>query len=433
MWDPKNRPTSKQALEHEFFTEAHDPLRPKSSTARLLGRKQSEVSFKSTREAVESPTLNTKPSWFRRSLIGRESMPALPQHEPSKPEPVPKPQPQPQVAAPPKPRPLPSKRSTWVNPTPTAAPMPILPTIKPVSPVQNKVTAQARPEPPREEKKKVGRQLSLNSQVNHYPDPEKGLAATRSPISPLSAHRESFFSHLRKRARRFSGRNITNEDLEAAQPWSNRSSLMVDPIASNLGNNDFTDLDKALQNVRYSLEGPNEPRPLPAVPSQSGLLKRQHSTGPPPEPAGVYRKPVPAPQSRYETPEEEDELLDEALNSAHLAATRLSQPSRGDERKLRSVRSLRETNLPAQTIYMPRQSDAIMAAYPTPSPSAKRNSVIFGQDITNSISHTAPLPIAKKRQETDQVNALWPTPPYDENEWGAAAAASIFAAGMAHR
>src|SRR5271168_2913736 len=81
MWDPKNRPTSRQALDHEFFADAVDPLRPKSSS-RLLGRKQSDLSFKS-KESADPPTVSLRPSWFRRSLVARDSAPAVPQHVPN--------------------------------------------------------------------------------------------------------------------------------------------------------------------------------------------------------------------------------------------------------------------------------------------------------------------------------------------------------------
>jgi serine/threonine protein kinase len=46
LWDPRARPTSAQALAHEYFQDAVDPLRLKSSSSRLLGRKQSELSNK---------------------------------------------------------------------------------------------------------------------------------------------------------------------------------------------------------------------------------------------------------------------------------------------------------------------------------------------------------------------------------------------------
>ena len=136
MWDPKNRPTSLQAMEHEFFTDAVDPLRPKSSS-RLLGRKHSDLSFRA-KDGVETPVITSKPSWFRRSLIARESAPAVPQHDTSVHHPQATVQQQPSKA-----RPQAGKRATWQGTSTTAAPMPILPSIKPISPVPHAVNAQA--------------------------------------------------------------------------------------------------------------------------------------------------------------------------------------------------------------------------------------------------------------------------------------------------
>ncbi|KKY34571.1 putative cmgc rck mak protein kinase [Diaporthe ampelina] len=77
MWDPKNRPTSTQTLQHEYFADAVDPLRPKSSASRMLGRKPSEIGR--SKDAATPPT-SSKPSWFRKSLIGRtDSNEAVPQ------------------------------------------------------------------------------------------------------------------------------------------------------------------------------------------------------------------------------------------------------------------------------------------------------------------------------------------------------------------
>src|SRR3954469_19987125 len=84
LWDPRARPTSTQALQHEFFQDAFDPLRLKSSSSRLLGRKQSELSGKDSPDA--SPSLSSKTSsWLRRSLVARESAPAVPQHTTTQP------------------------------------------------------------------------------------------------------------------------------------------------------------------------------------------------------------------------------------------------------------------------------------------------------------------------------------------------------------
>ena len=453
MWDPKSRPTSKQALDHEYFADAVDPLRPKSSTTRLLGRKRSDLSFKS-KDANEQPTLSTKPSWFRRSLIARDSAPAVPQHDPSvKPMLVPSTY-ESETAGTSKSRPVVNKRSTWAHgTTPTVgAPMPILPSIRPISPLSNAVTAQAsgrvrpggdvRPAvaPPGEEKaKKIGRQLSLTSRGNPY---------------ALSAHREGFFSHLRKRARRFSGRHgVTSphaEDLEAnaaIAPWTNKSPVVGEPNAPDFGSNkDFTDLDKALQSVRYSLEHPvSDGRLLPSIPTQASDMKRDHSvthatSGPVGEPSSTTT-PISSrtrralqitshPLHRYETPEEEDELLDEALNSANAASCRLAQSSIAGEEKRQVVITRKEKNHPPGPGIQTTSNGPVSAAYPTPSPSAKRNGVRFGHEST-----TPSQPVAINRQcpEVEHVDAQWPTPPYEENEWAASAAASIFAAGMAYR
>ena len=187
MWDPKTRPTSTQALAHEFFTDAVDPLRPKSSASRILGRKHSELGYRLSKDSAEiTPTssTSTKPSWFRKSLIGRaDSTNPLPQNigkesVASRPLPV--------HAATlddiqlAKTRPQAGKRSTWTNGPSNVAPMPILPTIKPISPLSDTVTAQAssrtssyndayhgagQRNPTIDDKvaKKIGRQLSVAS------------------------------------------------------------------------------------------------------------------------------------------------------------------------------------------------------------------------------------------------------------------------------
>jgi meiosis induction protein kinase IME2/SME1 len=476
MWDPKNRPTSTQALDHEYFADAMDPLRPKSSTSRLLGRKQSDLSFKSSRETNESPALSSKSSWFRRSLIARDSAPAVPQHDPNAKAIHTSSNLESDTTASSKSRPIVNKRSTWANGAPPTigAPMPILPSIRAISPLSNTVTAQAsgrvqvggnvRPaamsNTGEEKAKKIGRQLSMNSHGNHYGDGqvERGLNGARSPLSPMSAQKESFLSHLRKRARRFSGRHgVTSpqaDDLEAnvaSEPWSSRSSFVGDTSVPEVGSgNDFTELDRALQSVRYSLEhSTNEPRALPVIPAPASNLKRHHSlrqanagreaetstTGIVTPISSRTRRALQMtshPVHRYETPEEEDELLDEVLTSAHAAASRLAQFSTKEEekKKHRSVLRQKDDNQQsASKIQMPGDG-SVSAAYPTPSPSAKRNGVLFGQEASTP-SH--PVAISSKRPDFDHADPQWPTPPYEENEWGAAAAASIFAAGLVYR
>src|SRR5947199_6154344 len=113
-----------------------------------------------------------------------------------------------------------------------------------------------------EKSKKIGRQLSVNSHGNHYADlhrqeAERSLNGGGPLMSPPYGQKESFFSHLRKRARRLSGRHgftsPSGDDVEAnagAPQWSNRSSMVVDSIIESSNQNDFSEIDRALQNVR---------------------------------------------------------------------------------------------------------------------------------------------------------------------------------------
>ena len=490
MWDPKNRPTSFQAMNHEYFADAIDPLtRPKSSTPRLLGRKQSGYDHRASKEQSDGPTLASRPSWFRKSLIGRESVPVVPQHSNPQlmspnPSPINHSSTTPVVTESSKFRPNASKRATWSN-GPTAslgAPMPILPSIRPISPLSNAVTAQARSttiaeeqekarsnDVPTPEKKKIGRQLSLASHGNHYGDLHRGdgEGSISSLMSPTSSQKEGFFSHLRKRARRLSGRNQLpmspkHDDIEAnagCGPWSsNRSSMVVDPIAANPPppRNDFTELDKALQNVRYSLDASSQPGQSPQP-----QLQRQNSTNAAPVNAGpqrsgsLSRRPVPRPgddgssgagpgpissrtrralhlsshpTQRYETPDEEEELLNEALNGMQKAVHGMDKSRKVENDVGRNA--LAQKDLNRQALHNSISAARMTDPYPTPSPSAKRNGILFTDALM--ARPATPNSLAWQRSK-ENSNAMCPTPPYEENEWAASAAASIFAASSSFR
>ena len=545
MWDPKTRPTSTQALAHEYFTDAVDPLRPKSSASRILGRKQSDLSRSSKDPATTTPT-STKQSWFRKSLIGRSepistptsvndpsgaiskepavsstpvstigNQPAVaaapvaaesvPAHVPSQvyhqqqiptrvPVPShvsvasPAPAPSGHVSAIAGPRPLPdnpnasidaasvmpkvrpaattSKRTTWTNGPSNVAPMLILPTVKPVTPMSDAVTAQAAHNRipiyndayanatgryDDKAPKKIGRQLSVASSTNHYAElhrqqAELALTGNSGLVSPPSAHKESFFSHLRKRARRFSGRNQAPispayDEVEAQAgcgPWaSNRSSMIMDqqqqsgymPMAVPVQAPAPLPKDGAYDALSYST--------IPAHGSATNLttsvsvgvsagmslsnasnLKRHHSL-PHHHPRSVDSLHVAArgaPISsrtrraqatqgvhQYDAPDEEDELLDEALTSTQRAMTRLEKDGKPALRQ--SVSNVAMSN-----------------PYPTPSPSASGHNVLFA-DGTEAVT-PKPLDLSKKTSDYK-----WPTPPYDESDWAASASASIWAAG----
>ncbi|KAL1965545.1 hypothetical protein VTN77DRAFT_5629 [Rasamsonia byssochlamydoides] len=462
MWDPKNRPTTTQALNHEYFADAVDPLRPKSSASRLLGRKLSEKSFKSpSKEASDSPALSTKSSWFRRSLIGRSESPAsvTEQDQQARP-PVVSYNTMPEVQAS-KGRSVTNKRATWAN----GAPMPILPSIRPVSPLSNAVTAQANSslahandhtggnpdEAGKSSTKKIGRQLSVNSHGNHYADlhrqeAEKALNGIGGGANPSTTQKESFFSHLRKRARRLSGRNqaaAANYDVEAnagCVPWSNRSSMALDSVMDTKSTG-FSELDKALQNVKYDDDSATLPAQLTTA-SNHTPSKRQSM------PQGSIRSMTDSPTSiastngpvssrtrralqmathpvhRYETPEEEDELLDEVLLSTTKAAKRLAQKYDED-----STSSLYKDD----SLHSTLASDsgrALPNPYPTPSPSAKCNGISFGESEMTPVRRTD---VGDGKAEDDSMTRQWPTPPYEENEWASTVAASILATGSTYR
>lgn len=453
MWDPKNRPTSTQALAHEYFADAVDPLRPKSSASRMLGRKQSDLS-RGKDSAASTPT-SSKPSWFRKSLIGRsESSDVVVAPQPT-PKEVPAPAPAPAPPRPPisvLPEPVPakpkapaSKRTTWTNGPSNVAPMPILPTIRPISPLSDAVTAQAKTQSynnayanavnrhahgDEKSSKKIGRQLSVTSSTNHYAElhrqqAERALNGNSGLASPPSAHKEGFFSHLRKRARRFSGRHQTPisptyDDIEAQAgcgPWaSQRSSMIIDshqiapvPIAKDT----YESLDRTLQ---QTVDIPPAPSAHHSVSTSN--LKRHHSLphnqprsvdnlmhaarGGGPISSRTRRAQATQGVHQYDAPDEEDELLDEVLTSTHRAMKRMEK----DPKSLRQSTS----NL------------ALSNPYPTPSPSASGHAMLFG-DGKEAVT---PKPLNLNKKTTEYK---WPTPPYDESDWAASASASIWAAG----
>lgn len=454
MWDPRNRPTTAQALSHEYFADAVDPLRPKSSASRLIGRKMSEKSFKpyAPEKPSDIPALTSKPSWFRRSLVLRSDNAAPVGESDSFVRPpavsyntVPEVQTSSKVR--------PAKRATWAN----GAPMPILPSIRPVSPLSNAVTAQANSSlahgsednavvrvDENGKSKKVGRQLSLNSHGNHYADlhrqeAERALNGLSGGSSTTTTQKESFFSHLRKRARRLSGRNqasstsaSANYDIEAnagCSPWPNRSSVVLDAGAVETKTGDISEMDKTQQGLKY---GTNAAENLaPQITSIANQVSSKRQSVPQVPARSMTESPVPGiggpissrtrralqmtshPVHRYETPEEEDELLDEVLHSADNAARRLAQHYDSE-----SVLSMYRDE--HRLTHLVNDSTRTLNPYPTPSPSSKRDGVSFG-DIENT-----PIRQLDVTKMIDSPSARqWPTPPYGEQEWASSVANSI--------
>ena len=483
MWDPRSRPTSSQAMKHEYFADAVDPLRPKSSTSRLLGRKQHNEN-KPQRDSGDGPQLSSKPSWFRKSIISKDNAPAVPMHDSSRQLVSPRPTPihantvAETTTTASKPRPFASKRATWTNSTIPAAgaPMPILPSIRPISPLSDAVTAQAsmRPIEPvqassiaatdQKNSKKIGRQLSVTSNGNHYADnhrqeAERALNGTRDITSPGGSQKEGFFSHLRKRARRLSGRpqGPTVSDIEAnagCGPWqTNRGSMtidagmIVDPIFKNEMNPG--ELEKVLQSPGQLVDSSPSSSIPPSHKSNQGYVgsnlqsvpQRHPSIGKPRLGEGSTTSGVTPisnrtrralqqstnPSQMYETPDEQDELLHEALHSASRASKgmdRWNQP--GESQRI----AMAHKDVNQQPLKYSPVEPTSSNPYPTPSPSAKRDSALYRENLM--AEPATPLNINRMRPKED-IAPKWPTPPYEENEWAAAAAASIFAAGSIYQ
>lgn len=496
MWDPRSRPTSAQAMNHEYFADAVDPLRPKSSTTRLLGRKHASIEAKSNSESVDRPSLSSKSSWFRKSII-RDTGPAVPQSNAKTPSESPHSPPvhaglvhantssNINVATTTSTRPFASKRATWTNGvTPSiGAPMPILPSIRPISPISDAVTAQAHSRlaangasaspnassvADSKSSKKIGRQLSVASNGNHYADyhrqeAERALNGNRDSMSPSGYQKESFFSHLRKRARRLSGRpqaplSPNSDDVEAnagCGPWqSNRSSMIVDAaMLDSAVKKNASDNDRSFPNARLVDASPspsasqvqkgNHTQP-PHVLSSNSERHQTLSQGQPSRSvdttnaagASAGSGPIssrtrralhmsPQPAQMYETPDEEDELLHDAL-SAQKVTKGQDQRKRAEDDSYRTLVSKEKARQPLQQSAINQVS---LNPYPTPSPSAKRDGILFSQNLMEK--PITPLNISKVRRKED-VHPEWPTPPYEENEWAASAAASIFAAGLVY-
>jgi len=180
----------------------------------------------------------------------------------------------------------------------------------------------------------------------------------------------------------------------------------------------YESLDKALRDVQNNLDS-RPPVPPSHQISPTSTLKRHHSL--PQHQArsvdnliGAARGgPISSRTRRaqathgvhqYEAPDEEDELLDEALTSTQRAVKRMEQ---NQNKPLRQSAS----------------NIGLMNPYPTPSPSANGNQVLFAD------GHEAvtPRPLDLNKKTDNQYK--WPTPPYEESEWAASAAASIWAAG----
>lgn len=357
--------------------------------------------------------------------------------------------------------------------------MPILPSIRPISPFSDSVTAQAHRRMSNHDpskivesasrestktSKKVGRQLSVASNGNHYSDlhrsdAERASNGNRDSMSPNGYQKEGFFSHLRKRARRLSGRpqaplSPNSDDLEATAgcgPWpSNRSSMILDstmesPMKKYLADNEKTfllgrhgaevvaspnvsQLHKGASAYVANSASPGSERHHPVPQGQAArtletLNASNASSGPVSSRTRRALHMSTQPVQMYETPDEKDELRHDAFDGAPTGAIDMDRCKRFEDDKYHHTPT--HEDKPRYLSHHASNHGALSSPYPTPSPSARRDGVLFNSSL--AIEPASPLSIPKAAR-TEDLHPKWPTPPDEENEWAAAAAASIFAA-----
>jgi meiosis induction protein kinase IME2/SME1 len=139
----------------------------------------------------------------------------------------------------------------------------------------------------------------------------------------------------------------------------------------------------------------------------------------------------------YETPDEEDELLDEALTVTQKAMKRLERPS-ADYLRPVAVDGLSMgmgqglTVTPQRKTLRQTQSKPNVSStnpYPTPSPTGLPTvGASYAQGTSPSVQQAARMESQRKAGAVEGPRK-WPTPPYEGSEWSSSALGDIWAAG----
>jgi len=287
--------------------------------------------------------------------------------------------------------------------------------------------------------KKLTRQLSMASCASQHADARQEADSALYGTSPAAAlPKEGFFSHLRKKARRISGRYVSaGDDVEAnagSGRWPNNKYATIGAGQDALDpstNPDFADLDKKLQTVKQNLEAVFK-APSNTVPrrplQQSKSNPMLNTTRPKPFKWGTQRDLSPDnngytlqnPLNPRNSPIEADSI-GIAITTAHAAAMDLDKRNEAT-----NAMSVNPRNYDTPLLDSALKNMTVTAPYPTPlhtGASGGGATVGFGAygkgvDIAdNSIQ-------AKRNAAMDP----FPTPP-DDHEWAQAAAAGIFAVG----
>jgi len=499
-WDPDQRPTATDAMHHQYFADALDPVRPKSAaSSRMLGRKTPDHEMpQDPRDSNHTLTSRTS-SWFRKSLNAKDHAPAI-QHQPvlraESPVRQSPPKPEPAVQPPADSRPAAVKRATWsIGASQYGAPMPFLPAIKPISPVPIAVHAQAQESfnsPAREEPTAtLTRQLSMLSQRTstsdlHRHEAERvlnGRRSRRNLVSPSATQKDGFFSHLRKRTRRWSGKpgmpaTPRDDDLEAGDfghaTWHPTPQSMLPSLQTAMAptsTTDFGDIDNALRNIQYRLS-PTKVSPIQTTQYQtltSADLKRHQSNSLGSDEQPQYQQQQQQSQGQVsplrlgsaasslranqramqrpgwfsqrrratnEHPQESLPPLDHALGSAAAAMAKLEQQRSQYSPEYYPSGVPRRTSRPNLRGSASTMGLAAKGPYPTPSPSTSTR-----HDSNSNGFNDWSKPIDIRQRPVQNGNHPFPTPPYDESAlatryddpWAAAASATGQEAGEVWR
>jgi len=321
MWDPRARPTTTQCLEHDYFRDLGRLPSPANSVKRspspLFSRRASLDPFQKQNRR-QSKSGDSGKGWFRtRNGNAREHT-------------------------------LENRQSWHSGANAPVIPQSILPSIKPISPLADSVNAEVNPSSGTSRDPTLYNHVTKAKSILDFDS--KGTRKVARQLSdgsnrttPTESASAGFFSHLRKKARRL------------------RTGQSMDQIDGRLEEEDSRDSNSAFDDMTSS--------------DRSGTENTKATDYSTPSVRGRQRI-----SRKYEIPDEEDELLEDALLNAARAMRRLESEEHTVGRRSYCSENRRS-----------RYDDGHVEA---------SRSSIYRKSLQNSCEQ----PLAKN---------IWPTPPHE--------------------